>query len=315
MRTLRVGTRGSELALVQTRRMMASLAELVPDLRLEIETIRTKGDKVTDVRLDQVGDQGLFIKELETALLEKRIDFAVHSMKDVPSQISPGLVLAATTERLDPRDALISRGARSLADLPQKATLATGSLRRCSQALALRPDLQVVALRGNVTTRLQKFDSSSWDGMILAGAGLQRLGLDHRISAPLPTDQMLPAVGQGALAIEARGNDLQVLEWLGLLGHLETAVAVDAERAFLRKLEGGCTVPIAALGSVAENRLTLEGYVGTVEGDRYLRRRAEGSFSEPDKIGTALAEQMLADGAKEILDAGFGRDNQGTFKA
>jgi len=294
---------------------MALLAESVPSLELRIEIIHTKGDKVTDVRLDQVGDRGLFIKELETALLENHVDFAVHSMKDVPSQISPGLVLAATTERLDPRDALISRGARSIADLPQKATLASGSLRRVSQARALRPDLEVVALRGNVTTRLQKFDSSSWDGMILAGAGLKRLGLEHRISALLATDQMLPAVGQGSLALEARGDDRQVLEWLGHLGHRETAVAVEAERAFLRKLQGGCTVPVGALGSVAEDRLTLEGYIGTVEGHRYLRRRAAGSVSEPARIGTALAEQMLADGGKEILDTVLAGNKQGPSKA
>jgi hydroxymethylbilane synthase len=302
MRTLRCGSRGSELALTQARRVIADLQNELPDLRIEIEIIRTKGDVVTDVPLSQVGDRGLFIKEIETSLLENRIDFAVHSMKDVPSRIPDGLALAATTKRLDPSDVLITRGTARLEDLPRSATVATGSLRRRSQALALRPDLQIVELRGNVTTRLRKFEESSWDGVILAGAGLERLGLSPRSAVRIPTHQMLPAVGQGALALEARIDDQNLIDWLRRLEHPATATAVGAERAFLRRLEGGCQVPIAALGSVQHHRLVLEGYIGTMDGNRFIRKRAEGLDKEAEKIGEKLAEQILSEGGAEILE-------------
>ncbi len=302
MRTLRVGTRGSELALTQTRGMMAALAQKIPGLQIEVEIIRTKGDIVTHLPLAKIGDRGLFIKEIEEALLEERIDFAVHSMKDVPSQIPPQLTLAVTTERLDPRDALIARDVDRLEDLPRNGCVATGSLRRRSQILALRPDLQVEDLRGNVTTRLRKFDESSWDAIILAGAGLERLELSHRISARIPTAVMLPAVGQGALALEARAEDRQVLEWLCRLQHTETANAVVAERAFLGRLEGGCQVPIGALGTIQGNRLELDGFIGTTDGRRTLRRQAEASVAEAEQLGLALAEEILAEGGHEILE-------------
>jgi hydroxymethylbilane synthase len=302
MRALRVGSRGSELALTQTRRIKADLQKKMPGLRIEIEVIRTKGDIVKDVPLTQVGDRGLFIKEIETALLDNRIDFAVHSMKDVPSQIPEGLVLAATTERLDPSDVLITRSFRRLEDLPPKAVVATGSLRRRSQALAFRADLQVVGLRGNVTTRLRKFEDSEWDAMILAGAGLERLAISPPFATRIPTEQMLPAVGQGALAIESRSADQEVIGWLRQLEHSETAVAVRAERAFLRRLEGGCQVPVAALGSVSNSRLVLEGYIGTVDGRFAVRRRAEAVVSQADQLGETLAEQILAEGGREILE-------------
>jgi hydroxymethylbilane synthase len=302
MRKLRVGSRGSELALVQTRGIMARLHERDPDLALELEIIRTRGDIVTDVPLSKVGDRGLFIKEIETALTDGRIDIAVHSMKDVPSQIPDGLVLAATTERLDPRDVLIARGPKGIEDLPKGGVLATGSLRRRSQALALRPDLSIVDLRGNVTTRLKKFEASSWDGMLLAGAGLERLGLAPHIAGRIPTDVILPAVGQGALALEARRDDRDVIETLLELDHVETAIAVRAERAFLRRLEGGCQVPVAALGSVRGSRLLLEGYIGSVDGRRVTRQHKEGPSSEPEELGTALGESILAGGGAEILE-------------
>jgi hydroxymethylbilane synthase len=302
VRTLRVGTRGSELALTQTRGMMAALAQRIPGLQIKVEIIRTKGDIVTNVPLAKIGDRGLFIKDIEDALLEDRIDFAVHSMKDVPSQIPSGLTLAATTERLDPRDALIGRDIDRLEDLPQNGTVATGSLRRRSQILALRPDLQVEDLRGNVTTRLRKFDESSWDAVILAGAGLERLELAHRISARIPTRIMLPAVGQGALALEARAEDRQVVEWLYELQHIETANAVVAERAFLGRLEGGCQVPIGALGTIQGNKLELEGFIGTTDGRRTMRRRGEASVAEAGELGLALAEEILAEGGREILE-------------
>ncbi len=300
--SLRAGSRGSKLALTQTRFILSALQKLIPHLQSSIEVIRTKGDIISDVPLSQVGDQGLFIKEIETALLEDRVDFAVHSMQDVPSLIPSGLVLAVTTRRLDPRDVLISRGPRSLTEIPRNGTVATGSLRRRSQILAVRPDLVVQELRGNVTTRLNKFDSSSWDAIVLAGAGLERLGLSHRISAYIPTTEMLPAVGQGALALEARAADTRVLECLAQLQHHDSAVAVEGERSFLQRLEGGCQVPLGALGLVEGRRLSLEGFLGTVDGRLKIRRRIEGPVSEATSTGLALAEQMLNEGGKEILE-------------
>lgn len=301
-RALRVGTRGSELALVQTRGIVASLKQVLPEVDIRIEVIRTKGDLVTDVPLSQVGDRGLFIKELENALMDGSVDFAVHSMKDLPSELPAGLVVASVTERLDSRDVLITREARSLKELPRNATLATGSLRRRSQALASRPDLQIVELRGNITTRLRKFDGSTWDSMILASAGLARLGLAEHVSTPIPTEEMLPAVGQGALGLEARADDAEVLECLKSLSDEVTTVEVEAERALLRRLQGGCQVPIGARGRVVDKELVLEAYVGTTDGRRHLRRKAEGTVERARELGDNLAEAMLADGAREILE-------------
>ncbi len=302
MRKLRVGSRGSDFALTQARGILAELHVRNPELRVEIEIIKTQGDIVTDVPLSKVGDRGLFIKEIETALLEKRIDFAVHSMKDVPSEIPSGLTLAATTERLAPHDVLITRGGGKLKDLPPGGVLATGSLRRRSQALVARSDLNVVDLRGNVTTRLRKFEESSWDAMILAEAGLERLGLKPKHITKIPTEQMLPAVGQGALALEARSEDEEVLDHLKRLQHRETAAAVEAERSFLRELEGGCQVPVASLGLVQDDRLVLEGFVGSLDGHRYVRLRSDGPVSDASEIGTSLARQILAGGGREILN-------------
>lgn len=306
MRALRVGTRGSELALTQTRGVVATLKQRLPEIEIEIQIIKTTGDIVTDVPLSQVGDRGLFIKELENALLDGVVDFAVHSMKDLPSTLLDGLAVAAVTARLDPRDALISREARSIEALPRNGTLATGSLRRRSQVLALRPDLRVVELRGNITTRLRKFDESTWDSMILASAGLKRLGLDGRIATTIPTAipmaQMLPAVGQGALGLEARADDPEVLECLTSLNDEESATSVTAERALLRRLQGGCQVPIGAHGRILESGLVLEAYIGSTDGRRHLRRQAEGASERAEEIGESLAEQMLGAGGNEILE-------------
>jgi hydroxymethylbilane synthase len=283
--------------------VVAALEERVPELKIELEIIRTTGDIVTDVPLSRVGDTGLFIKELENVLLQDRIDFAVHSMKDVPSQLPSGLILAATTERLDPRDMLITRGAGSIEELPRGGTLATGSLRRRSQVLALRSDLRVVDLRGNITTRLHKFGESGWDSMILASAGLERLGLSEHVSTPIPLEQMLPAVGQGALALQAREEDHEVVECLKTLNHIETESAVEAERSLLRRLEGGCQVPIGALGQISGDRLVMHAYVGMTDGSRHVRQTTEGNPNEARQLGLHLAEQMLKDGGTEILDA------------
>jgi hydroxymethylbilane synthase len=302
VRALRVGTRGSELALVQTRGVVAALQRKHPEIDIQIEVIRTKGDLVTDIPLSQVGDRGLFIKELESALMDGSVDFAVHSMKDLPTELPAGLVVASVTERLDSRDVLITREVRTLEALPQNATLATGSLRRRSQALACRPDLQIVELRGNITTRLRKFDESNWDAMILASAGLTRLGLHQHVATPIPTHQMLPAVGQGSLGLEARADDAEVLECLRSLNDEGATAEVEAERALLRHLQGGCQVPIGARGRVAEHELMLEAYVGTVDGRRHLRRKAAGTSENARQLGERLAETMLEEGASEILD-------------
>ena len=304
-RAIRVGSRGSELALIQARSTMQAL-----ECESELVIIETEGDRVTDRPLSQVGRAGLFIKEIESALLEERIDIAVHSMKDVPSVIADGLSLAATLERLDARDALVSRSADSIAALPQGARVATGSLRRRSQLLAARPDVSVEDLRGNVPTRLDKFDASTWDAILLAAAGLARLGLDERISAMLPIEDMIPAVGQGALAIETRADDRGVVEVVERLNHVASQRAVACERAFLGRLEGGCQVPIGAYADADGDRLRIRGYVGSVDGARHLRREAIGDA--PEKLGLALAEEMLELGAAEIIsDGGDGLEVDG----
>lgn len=301
MRTLRVGSRGSRLALVQAHSIVDALRERHPGIAVAIEIIQTVGDRVTDRPLSRIGASGLFIKEIESALLDGRIDLAVHSMKDLPSKLSPGLCLAVTTERADPRDALVSRTAVDIASLPNGGTVATGSLRRRSQLLARRPDLEVVDLRGNVPTRLEKFDRSSWEAVVLAGAGLARLGLTGRIRSHIPVEDMLPAVGQGALALETRGNEEDLQERLRFLNHTPTAVAVACERAFLARLEGGCQVPIGAYAELRESSIRLRGFVGSVDGTRHVRREIEGAPEAASELGVELAERMIADGAEEII--------------
>jgi len=297
-RTIRVGSRGSRLALIQARSTMTAL-----NAETELVIIETHGDRVTDRPLSQVGGSGLFIKEIESALLEDRIDIAVHSMKDVPSVVPEGLTLAATLERIDAGDALITKtpgnGTDSISSLPRDARLATGSLRRRSQLLAARPDLSVEDLRGNVPTRLDKLDASTWDAIILATAGLVRLGLDERITARISIEEMIPAVGQGALAIEARADDNAVLAAVAPLNHEPSQRAVACERAFLARLEGGCQVPIGAHATVHGDRLQLHGYVGAVDGSRHLRRESTGDA--PEAVGLGLAEEMLELGAAEII--------------
>ena len=295
MRPLRVGSRKSELALIQSRSIIASLGG-----EAELVLIQTRGDRITDRPLNQVGGAGLFIKEMESALLDERIDLAVHSMKDMPSEIPEGLALAATTKRLDARDALVSRSADSLASLPDGAKMATGSLRRRSQLLAARPDLHIEDLRGNVPTRLSKFDASSWEAIVLAGAGLVRLGLEARIRSYFSFDEMIPAVGQGALALETRDDDA-LRDRLRELNHPASESAVRAERAFLGRLQGGCQVPIGAYGEIEAGELRLRGFVGAVDGHRYEKRERRGPVAAAQEIGLALAEDMLAAGALAII--------------
>ncbi len=301
MRRIRIGTRGSRLALVQTRSVVDALREKHPSIEIDVEVIQTTGDRVLDSPLSAIGDAGVFVKEIETALLEGRVDLAVHSMKDLASRLTPGLSIVAATERVDARDVLVARSASSLETLPREGTVATGSLRRRSQLLALRPDLNVEDLRGNVPTRLEKFDRSLWDAILLAGAGLERLGLRARIRSYVPIGIMLPAVGQGALAVEARASDGEAAEILAFLTHVPTERAVLSERSFLARLEGGCRAPIAAYAEVRGSSLRLRGYVGTLDGRRHLRREIEGDASRAESLGLELADSMLSEGAAGIL--------------
>jgi hydroxymethylbilane synthase len=300
-RVIVVGSRGSRLALRQTELVLAELHRRFPGRRFQVQEVRTTGDRRPDAPLAAIGGQGVFVKELETALRARRVDLAVHSLKDVPSEVGPGLVLAAVTERGDVRDALVSRGQRQLAELPAGSRVATGSLRRAVQARALRPDLKVVELRGNVDTRLRKVEEGLVDAAILAAAGLARLGYLERAAELLDTDTMLPAIGQGALTLEARADDTEAVEMASALDHRDTRLATAAERALLARLGGGCRLPMAALGIVEGDSLRLRGLIADAEGQRLLRGEVAGPTSDAEALGAALAEQLLAQGAAELI--------------
>jgi hydroxymethylbilane synthase len=289
------------LALWQTHWVRQRLEDAYPKLRIELIEIQTQGDKILDAPLSRIGDKGLFTREIERALLDGEIDLAVHSLKDLPTVLPDGLTLGAVSEREDPRDALVSKGAKSLADLPEGGTVATGSLRRRAQLLHIRPDLWVVDIRGNVHTRLRKFDESNWDGMIMARAGLVRLGLEERIACNLGSIQMLSAVSQGALGLEIREGDSRTSEWIAPIECAATRAVTTAERTFLHTLEGGCQVPVAALGQMVEGCLDLDGLVASLDGLRYLRGRTQGLPCTAEQIGSDLADVLLADGADEVL--------------
>jgi hydroxymethylbilane synthase len=300
-----LGTRGSELALWQTHWVRQRILESRPDFSVEVRIIRTTGDADLATPLAEIGDKGLFTKELESALLAGEIDAAVHSLKDMPTQLPEGLAFGAISEREDVRDAFVSHPSNpktQFSTLPASATIATGSLRRTSQILAKRPDLRVEGLRGNVHTRLRKLEASRWSGIVLAAAGLKRLGLTSRISEYLPTESVLPAVGQGALAVEIRASDERMIEILQPVDSAETRATTSAERALLRHLEGGCQVPIGALGTIREGRLTLEACIGSLDGTRLVRGRIDGQPGSAESLGIELANRLLADGGASILD-------------
>jgi hydroxymethylbilane synthase len=317
-RRIRIGSRGSRLALVQAEWVRDRVAERHPDAHVEIEIINTKGDKILDAPLAKIGDKGLFTKELETALLDGRIDVAVHSAKDMPTAVPEGLEIIAFTEREDVRDVFVPNpsltehrapgaGPMTLDDVPQGARVGTSSLRRRSQLLALRPDLDVVDIRGNVETRLRKLVEEEMAGTILAAAGLSRLGRSEVTGFAFTFDQMLPAVGQGALAIEARADHPRLSDLKAALDHRPTALAVSAERALLGTLEGGCQVPIAAHaswkgGEDGAGNLVLDAYVGSLDGTRSVRGEGERLADDPRGLGTFLAAELLERGAGDILD-------------
>jgi len=309
MRALRIGSRGSTLALWQANFIREELAR-TQHVQAEIIIIRTSGDRFQQAPVGQLGLKGVFIKELEDALLENHVDLAVHSMKDVPTENPAGLAFPAVYERVDVRDCLISRDARPLAALPQGARIGTSSLRRQSQLLHLRPDLQVGALRGNVDTRLAKLDRGEFDAILLAKAGLDRLGWSHRITEVLSPDQMLPAVGQGALALECRESDSEVVDCLRKLDDAATRAAVTAERALLARLEGGCQVPLGAWGNLENGTLRLDACVLSPDGKEYIRDSGTSSPADAEQLGRQLAEELLRKGARRIL-ALVGRELDG----
>lgn len=303
MKTLKIATRQSPLALWQAEYIRARLQELHPDLTVELVKFVTQGDKILDTPLAKIGGKGLFVKELEAALLDGRADLAVHSMKDVPMALPEGLTLAVICEREDPLDAFVSNQFEKFADLPQGAKVGTSSLRRKSQILKQRPDLQIIDLRGNVGTRLAKLDDGQYDAIILASAGLKRLGLSERIRHCLTPDISLPAVGQGALGLECRAADSEVLSLIQPLLHQETDVCVRAERAFNAYLEGGCQVPIAGYATLQNGQIHIEGRVGSVDGQTLLRAELTDEASNAQQLGENLARNLLDQGAGELLKA------------
>jgi hydroxymethylbilane synthase len=307
MKTLRLGTRKSQLALWQAYYVRDALTRFHPDLRVELVTMTTEGDRILDRSLAKVGGKGLFIKELEQGLLENRIDIAVHSMKDVTATLPPGLHLSAVCEREDPRDAFISQQYATLASLPAGARIGTSSLRRQCQLRAAYPKLDILMLRGNVNTRLAKLDAGEFDAIILAVAGIKRLGMAARIRERLDPAVSLPAVGQGAVCIECRQGDFATNELLAPLNHRPTQLCVTAERALNARLEGGCQVPIGGFAELHGDTLHLRGLVGEPDGSRLLRAEIRGPVAQAEQLGGQLAQQLLALGAKDILDKVYGR--------
>lgn len=296
-----IGSRGSALAMWQTNHV----AELLRNrfgVETEIIRIKTTGDKILDSPLAKIGSKGLFVKEIEIALQEKRIDLAVHSAKDVPTETPAGLVIAAFLEREDPRDALISKDGTGLAGLPQGAVVGTSSLRRRAQLLHYRPDLRLVDVRGNVDTRLRKMNEGQFDAVILARAGLKRMGHEQDITEVISTEIMLPAVGQGSIAVECRSDDEQILQMLAEINHPETGLAVRAERALMRELEGGCQVPIGAHARMENGRLVMDGMIASLDGKIMIRDRIEGSPEDAESLGRELARRLYEAGGGEILE-------------
>ncbi len=296
-----IGTRKSALALWQADYVADCIKEKYPEITVEKKLIVTKGDKILDTPLAKIGGKGLFTKALEDEMLAGDIDIAVHSLKDVPTELPEGLMIAAITKRFDPGDALVSPKYGTLDKLPKGAKIGTSSLRRSAQLLHARPDLKIESLRGNVNTRLQKLEDENFDGIILAVAGLKRLEMEDRITQVLPVEICLPAVGQGALAIEARRDDEEILSIIDFLNDETTVACTNGERAFLKAVEGGCQVPVGVYGTPSEDGISLEAVIASVDGKQLYRDSVQGSPEEAEHLGKALADRLLNAGGRKIL--------------
>ncbi len=299
---IRIGTRKSKLALWQANYVASQLKKHFPDIEVELVKITTKGDKILDVPLAKVGGKGLFVKEIEEAMLRNEIDIAVHSLKDVPTYFPEGLGLVAITEREDPRDAFLSVKYSSIEEMPEGAILGTSSLRRKAQILEKRKDLVIKDLRGNVDTRIRKLEEGQYDGIILAYAGLKRLGLENKVKQIFEPDYMIPAVAQGFLGIEARLDDEETKRVVSVLNHKESELRAKAERAFLKTLEGGCQVPLAGYAEMIDGVLKITGFVSDLEGKRVFKDTVEGKPEDAESLGETLANKLLEAGAKEVLE-------------
>jgi hydroxymethylbilane synthase len=304
---LKIGTRASKLAVTQSEWVRGRILAQHPNIRVELVRIKTKGDRIVDSPLSRIGGKGLFVKEIEDALLTGKVDLAVHSMKDVPGELPEGLSVAVFPEREESGDAFVSSRYKKMEELPKGASVGTGSLRRSAQLLSLRPDLKIIPIRGNVDTRLKKLDSGGFDAIILAAAGLNRLGLGSRIRSVLTPEEIIPAVGQGALGLEIREDDDHLLEIIDFLNHKPTYLTVKAERAFLKRLEGGCQVPIAGHGQLDNEKIRLKGMVAELDGSRIIKDEVNGDMEKPDDIGIHLAERLIASGGNEILNRIYGK--------
>jgi hydroxymethylbilane synthase len=299
---IRIGTRKSKLALWQTEYVAKKLKEHFPEIEIEIVKITTKGDKILDVPLAKVGGKGLFVKEIEDALLRNEIDLAVHSLKDVPTYFPEGLGLTAITEREDPTDAFISVKYNSLQELPNGAVVGTSSLRRKSQLKKIRPDLEIKDLRGNVDTRLKKLENGEYDAIILAYAGLKRLGFENKVKQKFSPYEFIPAVAQGFLGIETRLDDDKTNQIVKVLNDENSYKRAAAERAFLKRLEGGCQVPLGAYAKIEDNQLKIIGFISDLEGKRFIKDEIKGDVNKSEELGKNLAEKLLNEGGKEILE-------------
>lgn len=302
MREFIVGSRASILALVQSEEVITGLRNLYPDLEIRVEKMMTKGDRILDQTLSKIGGKGLFVKEIEEALLQKRIDFAVHSMKDLPGEMPEGLIIAAITKRENPLDCLLSRSGQALMELPSGAIVGTSSLRRQAQILAMRSDIAVKPIRGNIHTRIRKMEEGEFDAIVLAVAGLARTGLTEKISDTFSISQMIPSVGQGALAVQCREDDVEAIQLIQKLHDEETARAVSAERSFLRMLQGDCHSPVGALASVVGNEVQLTGLVASKDGTQIMRELIQGT--DEWGIGRELAKRFIEQGAEKLLKDG-----------
>lgn len=301
-KTIRIGTRGSQLALYQAKKVKATLEVLFPELHVELKIIKTKGDKILDVALSKIGDKGLFTKEIENELIDGSVDIAVHSLKDLPTKLPEGLKLGAVLERGEFRDAFVGRNGKKLADLKAGDVVATSSLRRIAGLLKINNQIVIKDIRGNVNSRLQKMEDGYCDAMIMAAAGLQRLELDSYITEIIDPEIVMPAVSQGAIAIETRMNDPEIDVLMEKLNHTLTWNAITAERAFLARLEGGCQVPLGCYSKVEDGLLTLSGFVASVDGTQYIKETISGEVNKGSDLGVQMAEKMIERGAGQILN-------------